>query len=54
MHSQGYEPKMKNGSVGFSVFTKMSVGFENETEKNRNRNRTLLGRFLGRFLGETS
>ena len=31
-----------------------SVGFEKKNEKNRNRNRTLLGLFLGRFLGETS
>ena len=36
--NQGGEPKMKNGSVGFSVFHQngsVSVGFENETETER-------------------
>ena len=36
------------------VCRSVSVGFENKTKKKKKRNRTLLDRFLGRFLGETS
>ena len=41
----------EKGPVFFFVFSpkcrSVSVGFENETEKNRNHHRTLLGQFLG-------
>ena len=57
-YEQGYEPTLESGSVGFSFFPRKSrsasVGFLIKTGKKRNRNRTFLGRFLGRFLIKTN
>lgn len=50
-HDQCCEPKLSSVWVGSSIFPEKVGRFRSVLfSKNRNRNRTILGRFLGRFL----